>query len=225
MMVQANIVHLRKRLLKHIERPGIDIEIMLKAVQRDVKKATNNRQRPERVSLNWKAISRLIQAKRKQKTLQFLADRAHDNLSRELSAAKEEQLYWDSIKDLGEKSLFQSYLNKYPNGKFTDIAQVKIKKLNLQKIKPEDDLSKYSTKPSFNCAGKLGIIENLICNNPHLAQLDNMMAEMFFRAKGRLNKRNADLLVQEQRFWLTGRKVCLKMFHVSENPIEEELSV
>ena len=37
--------------------------------------------------------------------------------------------FWKSIKNSNDADMFQAYLDEYPNGKFTPLAKIKIKKL------------------------------------------------------------------------------------------------
>jgi len=45
--------------------------------------------------------------------------------------------YWQSIKDMNNPELFQSYLDKYPNGTFSDIAKYKMEEFNTENRKKQ----------------------------------------------------------------------------------------
>jgi hypothetical protein len=40
-----------------------------------------------------------------------------------------EALYWQSIMNDNDQAVFESYLKKYPNGEFSDLAKIKISNL------------------------------------------------------------------------------------------------
>ena len=49
-----------------------------------------------------------------------------------------ELLYWESVKDSKEIMLYQSYIDKYPNGIFKDLAVIHIRKLGNSKPKNKE---------------------------------------------------------------------------------------
>jgi len=48
------------------------------------------------------------------------------------SPAAIEFSYWESVRDSRDPEVYQTYLNKYPNGQFVDIAKAKIRELSRQ---------------------------------------------------------------------------------------------
>jgi uncharacterized caspase-like protein len=95
-------------LLKHIETPGVDVELMFKRVTADVLRATGGRQQPERLS-------------RLQSELILLVDTA-------------EQQLWDSVKDGASSEAIKRYLTKYPSGIFVPVARALIKQIEQQRM-------------------------------------------------------------------------------------------
>ena len=95
-------------LLKNIETPNVDVEVMFKHVTADVLQHTSGKQQPERQS-------------RLQSELILLKDTA-------------EQQLWDSVKDSTNSDLIETYLVKYPKGTFADVARALIKQIEQQRL-------------------------------------------------------------------------------------------
>lgn len=66
-------------------------------------------------------------------------------------------------------------------------------------------------KPAFDC-GKIesGSIEQLICQDQELAQLDRKLAEVYAAAQGKAADGQSPRLRTEQRGWIKGRNDCWK---------------
>ncbi|MGA7324318.1 MAG: caspase family protein [Rhodomicrobium sp.] len=94
--------------LKHIETPGLDLELIFKRVTADVLIATGGKQQPERLS-------------RLQSELILREDTA-------------EQQLWDSVKDSGSPDAVGTYLTKYPKGNFAPVARALIKQIEQQRL-------------------------------------------------------------------------------------------
>ena len=95
-------------LLKHLETPGLEMELMFKRVTTDVLKNTGGAQQPERLS-------------RLQSELILLEDTAQRQL-------------WDSVKDSADPDIVDTYLSKYPTGIFADVARAHIKQIEQQRL-------------------------------------------------------------------------------------------
>ena len=201
-------------LLNHIERPGIDIEVMLKAVQRDVKRATDNAQRPER----WSKLESNFSFNPRSRdpvttgTLRNASRPGADTIDR-----REEQIYWESVKDLGDVELIKAYLERYPDGRFVAIARVLVRRL-------ENSATRPTSGPSFDCDTSSGIVERTICGSFRLSQMDARMATLYFRVKGRLTKDEADDLLKEQRSWISTRNRCRNNAPCLEQAYQERLT-
>lgn len=124
-----------KALLKHIESPGVEIEVMLKRVTRDVRNATRSRQEPERLS---RLSVEFYFAKKGERKPSPSAPKvttktpAPESPSRTPSAGSQamELAFWNSIKDSQDKVLFEAYLTQYPAGVFAPIAKARIAALS-----------------------------------------------------------------------------------------------
>jgi hypothetical protein len=105
-------------LLKHIETPSLEVELMFKRVTADVLKDTGGLQQPERLS-------------RLQSELILLMDTAEIQL-------------WDSVKDSKNPDDIDKYLAKYPSGKFSAVAHAL--KMQLEQQALLDQALKEETK-------------------------------------------------------------------------------
>jgi len=73
-----------------------------------------------------------------------------------------------------------------------------------------------ATTPSFDCAQASGEVEELICNDEHLAALDHRLAEVYARAAATWPTDELPDLKAFQRGWIKGRNDCWKAEDVRE---------
>ena len=73
-------------LLKHLQEPGLEIEIMFRRIAADVNAQTNGRQRPE----------------------------TYISLINEYHLNQQDQQAWEKIKDLSDPALFNDFIRRYP---------------------------------------------------------------------------------------------------------------
>jgi uncharacterized caspase-like protein len=112
-------------LIKHLGTPGQDITRDLVMVRRDVLEATKGQQVPwDNSSLTGEVILKALEVveppEEKKPTI---------NPQIELT-------YWDSIKSGQNTAYFETYLSRYPEGQFADIARIRIDEI---KAKAESD--------------------------------------------------------------------------------------
>jgi uncharacterized caspase-like protein len=74
-------------LLKHLQEPGLEIEIMFRRIAADVSAQTNGRQRPE----------------------------THVSLLNEYHLNQQDQQTWDKIKDARDPAVFDDFVRRYPS--------------------------------------------------------------------------------------------------------------
>lgn len=71
--------------------------------------------------------------------------------------------------------------------------------------------SLQAAEPSFSCAQvAAGSIEELICQTPALAELDQKMAGVYQQASAKAVNQHPPVLKAEQRGWVKGRNDCWK---------------
>lgn len=120
------------KLLKYMAVPGMEIGRLFRNVRAEVVAETNMKQVP------WESSSLIgefyftidISKTTTANALSIATEKEKPKIQQLSSIEKEseyELLYWESIKDSKEPSLFSSYLKKYPNGAFVEIAKVKEK--------------------------------------------------------------------------------------------------
>ncbi len=128
-------------LVKHIETPGVDIAVLLRRVRQEVIGKTKGKQVPwSNSSLTGDVV---LKAKPKVKAKPVVTVKPKQDSSFELT-------YWNSIKDGTEPGLFESYLKRYPNGAFADLASIRLKSLSQKREeKPKPKLSDNSAEITF----------------------------------------------------------------------------
>jgi hypothetical protein len=124
-------------LLSKIERPGIDIETLMRQVREEVIVATNGKQVP------WGNSSLVGKGFFFNPAEPAVAERsegkpaatpggpsATDQLNIEIA-------FWNSIKDSDDPTLLKAYLTEYPSGRFASLALIRLDRLAKVNPKPE----------------------------------------------------------------------------------------
>jgi uncharacterized caspase-like protein len=116
-------------LLKHIATPGLEVSVMLKEVAADVRKATQNAQRPQQLSdmsrtFYFKpaaAAAKLAQPP--QPAAPAPSPRAHAD-DRALEVA-----FWNAAQNANQCEAVRAYLQRYPNGIFVELGRLSERRL------------------------------------------------------------------------------------------------
>jgi uncharacterized caspase-like protein len=112
-------------LLKHLGTPGQDVTRDLVLVRRDVLAATNGQQVPwDNSSLTGEVILRAVE---EEKPAEVKAPSEVPAVNPQIELA-----YWDSIKSGETIAYFETYLNRYPEGQFADIARLRIEEIKAR---------------------------------------------------------------------------------------------
>ena len=120
-------------LLKHVETPGRDISSTLVNVRNEVVKATNGKQVP------WEHTSLMGQVVFSAATPPSQAA----NYDKEMEMA-----FWNAIKDSKSPKLLQTYIDRFPNGTFSGLANAMIETVSKEQTavqettRREEDLRK-----------------------------------------------------------------------------------
>lgn len=61
------------------------------------------------------------------------------------SAAEDERVFWESIRDSKNPADFRAYLKKYPNGKYADLAQNRLDEIEAERKQTEANNSRNNT--------------------------------------------------------------------------------
>ena len=70
--------------------------------------------------------------------------------------------------------------------------------------------SAWAAEPAFDCAKAEGTIEEMICKDDRLADLDRKLAAVYSAAARQAASQPSSLLKAEQRGWIKGRNECWK---------------
>ncbi len=121
-------------LLKDIKAPGLDIEILMRRVRADVITETGGRQVPWSNSsltsgfvLNPSATGAENPTPAPQQSVTPQTPPANNQ------KAAEERLYWDSVRGSDDADLLQSYIKRYPQGAYVEIARLTIERMQREK--------------------------------------------------------------------------------------------
>lgn len=152
-----------RALLKYIEQPGLEINEFVQLVSQDVSKATNDAQRPQWVSSlttnfyfspdpNGMAAATTKETYANTKPVNQKpssnVDLSPVTTLDELKAQRERQLLlldkqerlWRHVKDTKFKEDLELFLKKFPDGLYTDLAKLRLDRLNRGKkvtLKPK----------------------------------------------------------------------------------------
>ena len=125
-----------------------------------------------------------------------------------------ELAYWNSISTSEDPSILQSYLDRYPGGRFASIARLRIEELSRPAPvapalpEPAPAPPPLAAKPSFDCGKAQLAAEFAICRLPGIAALDRQLAQLYRKLRDRANAKNRNRLRDFQRTWLANRNAC-----------------
>ena len=117
-------------LLDAIERPGIHVGDVMIAVRNQVLKQTSGKQVPWEHS----SLTERFYFVRGSAPPPASADEAAK--PREINPLDLELAFWNSIKNSKNVRLFETYLARYPNGTFADLAKITLEELRTAALKP-----------------------------------------------------------------------------------------
>ncbi len=148
-----------------------------------------------------------------------------------------EVAFWTSAESSGSAAAYRSYLSRFPQGLFAELARVKLDELATaaarqpppqppqqqpaQQPPPRGDgvaddwlatrIARYQNDPrgpSYNCARASTRDEVMICGSPMLAGLDRELAELYTRLRASLTGEDKQALQSTQTRWLRERRTC-----------------
>ncbi|MGR5140818.1 MliC family protein [Photobacterium sp. DNB23_23_1] len=76
--------------------------------------------------------------------------------------------------------------------------------------------SAVASDPAFDCTEAEGAVETLICQDAHLAELDQKMQHVFDKAMAQLPADDVKIQKAMQRGWIKGRNDCWKVNDVRD---------
>jgi uncharacterized caspase-like protein len=137
-------------LLKHIETPGLDIELMMRRVREDVIALTGGQQVPwsnsslvgDRIVLKQAALPIDAAATPSDARPQQAPPSGDAAAERAVELA-----YWNSVKDSGNASYLRAYLNSYPEGSFAVLARAMLEALEKTPAQSAEPTPLPQSKP------------------------------------------------------------------------------
>jgi hypothetical protein len=111
-------------LLRHLPKPGLEVSVMLKEVTADVRKETNNSQRPQQLSDMSKAFYFV-----KAEPAVVTAPRPGPPVAPTDPVDPVDVAFWQSAAAANECEAIRAYLRRFPNGKFVDLARISERRL------------------------------------------------------------------------------------------------
>ncbi len=133
-----------KALTTAMRLPGLSIEQVFKQTRRDVEKLTGGRQTPWEES-SLKGDFSFVPAEHKNTAVlspTISTPPAANNTALEVA-------YWNSIQSSQEPAEFKAYLRRFPKGTFTELATLKLKKLEpkIAKLSPTEQSTSRTAVP------------------------------------------------------------------------------
>ncbi len=120
-------------LLKHIETPGLEVELMFKRVTADVLKETGGKQQPERLS---RLQSELMLAN----STQALLSRSPNEPQPPLSEAART---WTVLQNSQSEAVFEEFIRRFPDSPYAGFAKARLDELKRMNIVAK---TKFDTK-------------------------------------------------------------------------------
>jgi Caspase domain len=121
-------------LLRHMNKPGLEVSVMLKDVSADVRRDTRNSQRPQQLSDMSKAFyfAKLQQAE----TTKTDAPTAPELTAKTPAAAGPsaddralDVAFWNAAQSVNDCDAVRAYLQRFPSGVFVELARLSEKRL------------------------------------------------------------------------------------------------
>lgn len=183
-----------KALLNHIETPGLDIGSMMIKVRQDVIAATREKQIPwDHSSLTGQFYfkpgkedtSDKVAVVTTTETPETITRSAAENTSKvaetRLAAEKNamELAFWNTIKDSNDPDLLRTYLNRFPEGVYADLARALIERARRQRQPTSAETARLDTADTADQSQTSAPRENTLPPPPEEAVQDeeNVLTE------------------------------------------------
>ena len=116
-------------LLRHIEEPGLELDLMFRHVRDSVLSSTGGSQRPFTYGSLSSQGTYLTGRPAVEPTVVSGQSGSSGGVPTEPSSGSFELVFWESIKNSKDPADFQAYLTRFPSGTFTDLARNNIERL------------------------------------------------------------------------------------------------
>jgi uncharacterized caspase-like protein len=112
-------------LLRHLPKPGLEVSVMLKDVTADVRRETNNAQRPQQLS----DMSKTFYFVKAEPLVAAAPSPAAPPAAPRDPADPIDVAFWQSAAAANECESIRAYLSRFPAGKFVDLARISERRL------------------------------------------------------------------------------------------------
>ena len=112
-------------LLNHLPKPGVEVSVMLKQVTAQVRRETNNAQRPQQLS----DMSRTFYFAKAEPTAPLSVPAPVPPVAQAVPDHSIELAYWNSARSVNDCDSVRAYLERYPSGIFADLAKLSERRL------------------------------------------------------------------------------------------------
>ncbi len=128
-----------KALVKAMNQPGLPLEMVFKETLKQVKKTTRGKQIP------WfnSSVEGDFYFIESQNNLQTAVQVASAELD---TADSHEHEFWNDVKSDPSKEMYEAYLENYPDGHYTPIVQIKLKKLLIRTSQLQEKTGKVTIR-------------------------------------------------------------------------------
>jgi len=150
-----------KALTAAMKLPGLTIEQVFKQTRREVEKQTGGQQTPwEESSLKGDFSFINVEQPSVAAIQPGISPAAANNSALEVA-------YWNSIQSSGDAAVYKAYLNRFPNGTFTELAALRLKSLErkVASLTPSKQttvrtLTPQITTPEADTSGAVGLFSS-----------------------------------------------------------------
>ena len=122
-------VRYTEALLRHIEEPGLELDLMFRHVRDSVLSSTGGSQRPFTYGSLSSQGTYLTGRPAVEPTVVSGQSGSSGGVPTEPNSGSFELVFWESIKNSKDPADFQAYLTKFPSGTFTALARNNIERL------------------------------------------------------------------------------------------------
>jgi hypothetical protein len=116
-------------LLRRLPQPGIEVSVMLKEVAADVRRDTRNSQRPQQLSDMSRTFYFVPTDPAATKTIVARQDSPETPVSPSAADRSLDVAYWNSVQVSNDCDSVRTYLQRFPNGAFVDLARLAERRL------------------------------------------------------------------------------------------------
>lgn len=202
-------------LLHHIRTPGLEVEVMLKRVKRDVREMSNGQQSPETLSRLAREFVFFDAASETAPKLAAAATRPAPAAIAKPRQRSEAAIVWQDIRQTSSAGILQTFIQRFPGTVYADFAKARLGEITTATASrapaPSFD---PSANPSFSCSEYTKYPDghaqrtpqtDLLCIDSKLADADRRMGNLYGDLAKRLSREQRAELKEKQKAWIARR--------------------